>query len=153
MLLKSLPLFCGRLFSAMPVVSNRWKIEVRKFHEKSSQDSPNSNEFLVLMTFGFFYGSRNFRRLFSVSWEVFVLHGNDCNHWVANSCTTTACRWLFRNSPPSVDSVVWDSPDLRWSSPLKSSLLMVCSWQSCWTICYWEFEFISFIVSSIRLPR
>ena len=39
---------------------------------------------------------------FWVSWEVFVLHGYDCNHCVAKSCTTTAYRWLFRYSLPSL---------------------------------------------------
>ena len=32
------------------------------------------------MTFGFFVGSRNFIRFFSVVWEDFVLHGYDCIH-------------------------------------------------------------------------
>ena len=41
-------------------------------------------------------------RFFWVSWEVFVLHGYDCNHWVAKSCTTTAYRWLLRDSLPSL---------------------------------------------------
>ena len=39
------------------------------------------------MTFGFLVGSRNFCRLFWVSWEVFVSHGYDCIHYVAKSCT------------------------------------------------------------------
>ena len=38
---------------------------------------PNSKELSVLITFGFSDGSRNFRKLFSVSCEVFVLHGED----------------------------------------------------------------------------
>ena len=40
-------------FSAMPFVSDRWGAEVRCFHDKSSQDLPNSTEFSLYMTFGF----------------------------------------------------------------------------------------------------
>ena len=43
--------------------------------------------------------------LFCVSWEVFVLHG----HCVAKSCTTTACRWLFRDSHPSLRRTLWSA--------------------------------------------
>ena len=60
------------------------------------------------MTFGFLVGSRNFITLFWVSWEVFVLPGEDCNHWVAKSCTTTAYRWLLRDSLPSL-SILWSA--------------------------------------------
>ena len=52
------------------------------------------------MTLGFLFGSKNFCKLFCVSWEVFVLHGYDWIHWVAKSCTTTAYRWLCRDSQP-----------------------------------------------------
>ena len=52
----------------------------------------------VWMTFGFHVDSKHFRKLFSVSWEVYVLHGWDWIHRVARSCTTTAYRWLFRDS-------------------------------------------------------
>ena len=41
------------------------------------------------MTFGLSVSSRNFRTLRSVSWEVWVLQGYDCIHWVAKSCTAT----------------------------------------------------------------
>ena len=54
------------------------------------------------MTLGFLFGSKNFCKLLSVSWEVFALHGYDWIHWEANSCTTTAYRWLFRDSQPSL---------------------------------------------------
>ena len=64
------------------------------------------------MTFGFLVGSRNFIRLFCVSWDFFVLHGYDCHHWVAKSCTTTAYGWLFRSSPSSVRTL--------WSAVIKS---------------------------------
>ena len=39
---------------------------------------------------------------FWVSWEVVVLHGKDCIHWEAKSCTTTAYRWLCRDTHPSL---------------------------------------------------
>ena len=42
----------------------------------------------------------------------FVLHGYDWIHWVAKSCTTTAYRWLFRDSQPSLRTL--------WSAVIKS---------------------------------
>ena len=62
------------------------------------------------MTLGFLFRSRNFCKLLSVSWEVFVLHGYDWVHWVAKSCTTTACR--FRDSQFSLRTL--------WSAVIKS---------------------------------
>ena len=44
--------------------------------------------------------------------KFFVLHGYDWIHWVAKSCTTTAYRWLFRDSQPSLNNV--------WSAVIKS---------------------------------
>ena len=38
------------------------------------------------MTLGFLSGSKNFCKLLCVSWEIFVLHGYDWIHWVAESC-------------------------------------------------------------------
>ena len=58
------------------------------------------------MNFGCLVGSKNFVRLFWVSWEVFVLHGYDCIHCVAKSCTTTPHQWLFRDSLSSQRSFV-----------------------------------------------
>ena len=58
------------------------------------------------MTFGFLVGSRNFIRLFWVSWEVFVLHGYD------KSCTSTAYRWLLRD--------LLSSLRILWSAVIKS---------------------------------
>ena len=46
------------------------------------------------------------------SWEVFVLHGYNWIHWVAKSCTTTAYRWLLRDSQPSLRTL--------WSPTIKS---------------------------------
>ena len=97
------PSFTRRIArSAIPFVSERWGVAVRWFHENSSQELPNSQKKSVWMTFGFCDGSRNFRRLCSVSSEFLFLHGQDCIHWVARSCTTTAYRWLFRDSRPSM---------------------------------------------------
>ena len=97
------PSFTRRIArSAIPFVSERWGVGVRWFHENSSQDLPNSQKKSVWMTFGFCDGSRNFRRLCSVSSEFLFLHGQDCIHWVARSCTTTAYRWLFRDWRPSL---------------------------------------------------
>ena len=58
------------------------------------------------MTLGFLFGSKNFCELLWVSCEVFVLHGYAWIHWVAKSCTTTANRWLFRDSHPSLRTFV-----------------------------------------------
>ena len=43
------------------------------------------------------------------------LHGNAWIHWVARSCTTTACRWLFRDSQLSLRTL--------WSAVIKSPKL------------------------------
>ena len=106
----SLPQFCA--LSAIPFVSDRWGVDVQWFHDKSSEDFQNSSELSVWMTVGFLVGSKNFCKLFSVSWEVFVLHGYDCIHCVAKSCTTTAHRWLCRDSHPSLRTL--------WSAVTKS---------------------------------
>ena len=67
------------------------------------------------MTLGFLSGSKNFCKLLWVSCEVFVLHGYDWIHWVAKSCTTTAYRWLFRDSQLSLRTL--------WSAVIKSPKL------------------------------
>ena len=70
------------------------------------------------MTFDILVGSRNFMRLFWVSWEDFVLHGYDCLHWVAKFCTTKAHRWLFRDSLASLRTL--------WSAVIKSLKFSCC---------------------------
>ena len=50
--------------------------------------------------------NKSFCKLFCVSWEVFVLHGLACVHWVAQSCTTTAYRWLSRFTFLTEDLVI-----------------------------------------------
>ena len=59
---------------AIPFVSDRWCVNVQWFQDKSSLAFPSSKELSAKMTFGFSDGSRNFRKLLSVSWEVLVLH-------------------------------------------------------------------------------
>ena len=61
--------------SAIPFVSDLCGVDVQWFHENSSQDLPNSEEFTVQMTFGFLVGSENFCKLFWVSWEVLFYMG------------------------------------------------------------------------------
>ena len=56
--------------------------------------------------------SRNFFKLLWVSCEVLSLHGYAWIHWVARSCTTTAYRWLFRDSQLSLRTL--------WSAVIKS---------------------------------
>ena len=58
------------------------------------------------------FGSKNFCKLLCVYCEVFLLHGYAWIHWVAKSCTTTAYRWLFRDSQPSLRTL--------WSAVIKS---------------------------------
>ena len=64
------------------------------------------------MTFGFLSGSGNFCKLLWDSCEVLFLNGYAWIHWVARSCTTTAYRWLFRNSQLSLRTL--------WSAVIKS---------------------------------
>ena len=64
------------------------------------------------MTLGFLSGSRNFCKLLWVSCEVLFLHGYAWIHWVVKSGTTTAYRWLFRDSQPSLRTL--------WSAVIKS---------------------------------
>ena len=64
------------------------------------------------MNLSFLLDSKNFCNLFSVSREIFVLHGYDWIHWVVKSCTPTAHRWLFRDSQPSLSTL--------WSAAIES---------------------------------
>ena len=61
---------------------------------------------------GFLSGSMNFCKLLSVSCEVLVLHEYAWIHWVVRSCTTTAYRWLCRDSQLSLRTM--------WSAVIKS---------------------------------
>ena len=45
---------------------------------------------------------------------LFCTGRKDCNHWVAKSCTTTAYRWLCRDSHPSLRTL--------WSAVIKSPI-------------------------------
>ena len=87
---------------------------------------------------GFLSGSKNSCKLLCVSCEVFVVHGYDWIHWVAKSCTTTAYRWLFRDSQPSLRtlwSAVIKSPNFsaRSTTPpmhlLHGALVILVLWQ------------------------
>ena len=59
-----------------------------------------------------------FRRPEKLSWTPFrllrssFLHGSNCVHWVAKSCSTTAYLWLFRDAPSSLRTF--------WSPIVKS---------------------------------
>ena len=80
------------------------------------------------MTLGFLSGSRNFCKLLCVSCEVFVLHGYVWIHWVARSCTTTAYRWLFRDSQLSLRTL-WSSHQIfctKYGSTMASSARGPC---------------------------
>ena len=60
----------------------------------------------------FYSAPRTFARSFMFPEKFFVLHGYDLIHWVAESCTTIAYRWLFR------DSQFWLKT--LWSAVIKS---------------------------------
>ena len=96
----------------MPFVSDRWGVEVRWFHDKSSHAFPNSNVLPVCTTFSLCDGSKNFDKLTSVWCEDFVLHGLDWIHWVARSFITTAYWSLSLESRPSLRTL--------WSAVIKS---------------------------------
>ena len=98
--------------SAIPFVSDRWGVEVRWVHDRSSKDLPNFNDLSVWMTFGFSDGSKNFRALFFRVLRNFVLHGYDWIHWAAKSCTTIEYRWLRLDSLPSLRTL--------WSAVIKT---------------------------------
>ena len=97
--------------SAIPFVSDRCGVDVQWFQERSSLALPNSKELSVWITLGYL-APRTVASSLGVPWEVFVLHGYDWIHWVARSCTTTAYRWLFRDSQPSLGTL--------WSAKIKS---------------------------------
>ena len=54
----------------MPFVSDRWGVEVRWFHDKTTHAFPNSNELSVYTTFGACDGSKNFNRFFRLLWSL-----------------------------------------------------------------------------------
>ena len=58
------------------------------------------------------FSSGNFCKLLWVYCGVFVLHGYVWIHWVVDSCTTTAYRWLCRDSQLSLRTL--------WFAALKS---------------------------------
>ena len=111
----------------------RWSVAVRWFHDNSSQHLPNHNKLYVSITWVFSGTvSANFRKFFSVSCEVLVWHGF---HWVARTCTTTAYRWLFRDSCPSLRmlcSAVVKSP---YFSDRRIDLFRFL-WKYAWTLCF-----------------
>ena len=106
------------------------------------------------MTFGFLSGSRNFCKLLWVPCEVLFWHGYAWIHWVARSCTTTAYRWLFRDSQLSLRtfwSAVIKSPKFTargTASPLRllQRILVILVrlhisqfrslWKWVWTLCW-----------------
>ena len=57
--------------SVIPFCLGSKGVDVQWFHDNSSQDLQNSKELSAWMTFGYSDGSRNFRKLPSISWEKF----------------------------------------------------------------------------------
>ena len=91
-----------------------------------------------------------------LSCEVCVLHGYDWIHWVTKSCTTTAYRWLFRDSQFSLRSLwsaVIKSPKFsaRGTAPpmrlLHGALVILVLWQIS------QFRSLGKWVSTLCLPQ
>ena len=62
---------CVPLFQQDHFVSDRWSFDVQWFQDNSSQASPHSMKIVCVNDFFFSDASRNFRKLFSVSWDAF----------------------------------------------------------------------------------
>ena len=95
------------------IFSDRWGVEVRWFHENSSQDLVNYNGLSVQVTFGFCCdGSKNFLKLFSVSWDVFSMVPNlsleNCVRVQSFLCPLD-CLW---NLPTAQEDLANDRPNL-----------------------------------------
>ena len=98
--------------SAIPFISDLCGVDVQWFQVNSSQDCqiPMNCQCKGLLVS--WSAPRTSASSFPSSWEVVVLHGYDCVHWVAKSCVTTSYRWLFRDSHPSLRTL--------WSAVVKS---------------------------------
>ena len=98
--------------SAIPLVSDRRGVDVQWFQEdipKLCQIPKNCQCKWLLVPFrvpGTFVSFSGFLVKFC------FLHGYAWIHWVARSCTTTAYRWLFRDSQLSLRTL--------WSAAIKS---------------------------------
>ena len=123
---RCLPLLCALLFQQshlFPICVVSTYNDSRKDLHRLCQIPRNCQ--CKWVTLSFLSGSKNFCKLFCVSWEVFVLHGRDWIHWVAKSCTTTAYRWLFRYSQPSLRTL-WSAVIIRL---LHGALVILVLWQ------------------------
>ena len=114
------------------------------------------------MTFGFHVVTENFCKLFSVFWKVSVLHGYDCIHCVAKSCTTTAYRWLSLDSHPSL-RILWSGVIKSPNSSARGNAPKERLGLPCWTIIsatcflvdvstYLHILTLAFSITSMHLP-
>ena len=97
--------------STIQFVSDLCGVDMQWFQERSSgfaefQGIASVNDFRHPL------GLQELCNFISISCQVFVLYGYDWIHWVAKSCTTTAYRWLFRDSQLSLRTL--------WSAGIKS---------------------------------
>ena len=67
-LLTYLPFTRRTALSAMPIVSDRWSVDVRWFHDKTSHAIPNSIRLSVYTTVSTCDGSNNFNKFFRLMW-------------------------------------------------------------------------------------
>ena len=95
--------------SAIPCVSDLCGVDVQWFQDNSSQDFA---KFKGIVSVNDFWKSQ-FPHLLQELLQAplcflrsFVVLGYDCIHCVAKSCTTTAYRWLCRDSHPSLRNFV-----------------------------------------------
>ena len=103
-------------------------VVIRRFHDNSSQDLPNSNKSFVQITFGFVTAPDTFVKS-SPSPVKFGFHKGYI-HWIVRSCTTAANWWLFRDS--LLRSTVFKSPisSVRGVDLFQSLRKLV------WTLCF-----------------
>ena len=98
--------------SAIPLVSDRCGVDVQWFHERSSQAFPNSKNCQCKWLLVSSRAPGTFASFSGFLVKFCFLHGYAWIHWVARSRTTTAYRWLFRDSQLSLRTL--------WSAVIKS---------------------------------
>ena len=109
---RCLPLLCALLFQQshlFPIcVVSTYNDSMKDLH-KLCQIPRNCQ---CKWPLGFLFGSKNFLQAPLGFLRSFVFARDDWIHWVAKSCTTTAYRWFFRDSQPSLRTL--------WSAVIKS---------------------------------
>ena len=84
--------------SVLPVVSERWGVDIKRSRITLCMlcQIPRNCQCQWLLALCFSHGAKNFRELFSFSFNFSIHKGYAWKHWSAKSCTTAAYRWLWR---------------------------------------------------------